>query len=58
MNTTKDVMVLTTVECRQQLKVLSALGCGTMKDILAALVAAEFKRQMPARKLRASKGKS
>jgi hypothetical protein len=42
-----NVMVLTTFEVRRQLKIIAAVSRTSMKEVLARLVAAEFKRVMP-----------
>jgi hypothetical protein len=40
-------MILTTQEVRGQLKIIAAVTRSTMKDVLARLVAEEFKRVAP-----------
>jgi hypothetical protein len=43
----EDAMVLSTQDVRRQLKIIAALTGSSMKDVLARLVAAEFKRVAP-----------
>ena len=40
----QKVMVLTTFEVRRQLKIIGAITGTSMKEVLAGLVAAEYKR--------------
>jgi hypothetical protein len=43
-----DAMVLATHDVRRQLKIIAAVTGSTMKDVLARLVALEYKRVAPA----------
>jgi len=50
-------MVLATRDVRRQLKIIAAMTGSSMKDVLARLVAAEFKRIVPqAPAVKSSKG--